>query len=71
MWHVYNLIAEGDELRAKTDRKVHSTSSTGTTTTKRVQTVLTIVVKRVSLFLVPCDLVFCIFLALLPAHLIL
>jgi protein pelota len=49
MWHVYNLISEGDEVRAKTDRKVHSTSSTGTTTSFRVQLALTIVVKRVGL----------------------
>lgn len=48
MWHVYNLISEGDEVRAKTDRKVHSTSNTGTTTSYRVQLALTIVVKRVS-----------------------
>lgn len=48
MWHVYNLISEGDEVQAKTDRKVHSQSSTGSTTTYRVQLNLTIVVKRVS-----------------------
>ncbi|BEI96882.1 hypothetical protein CcaverHIS631_0204710 [Cutaneotrichosporon cavernicola] len=46
MWHVYNLISEGDQVRAKTDRKVHSTSNTGTTTSYRVQLALTILVKR-------------------------
>lgn len=48
MWHVYNLISEGDEVQAMTDRKVHTTSSTGTTSSFRVQLKLTINVKRVS-----------------------
>lgn len=48
MWHVYNLISEGDEVQAKTDRKVHSTSNTGSTTTFRVTLNLTILVKKAS-----------------------
>lgn len=47
MWHVYNLISEGDEVQAKTDRKVHTQSSTGTTTSFRVQLNLTIIVRKV------------------------
>ncbi|WOO85577.1 Protein dom34 [Vanrija pseudolonga] len=46
MWHVYNLISEGDEVQAKTDRKVHTQSSTGTTTSFRVQLNLTIIVRK-------------------------
>ncbi|KAL1405435.1 Translation factor pelota [Vanrija albida] len=46
MWHVYNLISEGDEVQAKTDRKVHTQSSTGTTTSFRVTLNLTIIVRK-------------------------
>ena len=42
MWHVYNLIAVGDKIRASTIRKVTTESTTGSTTSNRVRTILTI-----------------------------
>ena len=47
MWHVYNLIAIGDTVRASTIRKVVTESATGSTTSNRVRTVLTIRVEDV------------------------
>eukprot|EP00095_Tigriopus_kingsejongensis_P002917 snap_masked-scaffold336_size202805-processed-gene-1.26 protein:Tk02917 transcript:snap_masked-scaffold336_size202805-processed-gene-1.26-mRNA-1 annotation:"GG10049" len=47
MWHVYNLIAEGDRVRASTIRKVTTESSTGSTTSTRVRTTLTIQVENI------------------------
>lgn len=46
MWHVYNLVSAGDTVRAKTDRKVHTQSSTGTTSSFRVTMSLAIIVKK-------------------------
>lgn len=41
MWHVYNLIAAGDELKATTFRKVQQESATGSTSnTRRVRTTI-------------------------------
>lgn len=41
MWHVYNLIGPGDELKASTFRKVQPESTTGSTTkTRRVRITL-------------------------------
>ena len=41
MWHVYNLITPGDELKATTFRKVQQTSATGSTSnTHRVKTTI-------------------------------
>lgn len=41
MWHVYNLIAVGDELKATTFRKVQQESATGSTSnTRRVRTTI-------------------------------
>lgn len=48
MWHVYNLISEGDEVRAQAVRRVQTTSSTGSTESNRVRLMLTIKVKKVS-----------------------
>ena len=45
MWHAYNLINVGDYLRSTTIRKVVTESSVGLTTTSRVHTVLTVLVK--------------------------
>ncbi|CAH2073560.1 unnamed protein product, partial [Iphiclides podalirius] len=42
MWHAYNLIAEGDAVTASTVRKVQTESSTGSSTSSRVRTTLTI-----------------------------
>ncbi|OCF36702.1 mRNA surveillance protein pelota [Kwoniella heveanensis CBS 569] len=46
MWHVYNLISEGDHIRALAVRKVQMYSSTGSSESKRVRTNLTIEVTK-------------------------
>lgn len=47
MWHAYNLISEGDCVRASTIRKVQTESSTGSSTSNRVRTTLTIRVEAI------------------------
>lgn len=47
MWHAYNLIAEGDAVTASTVRKVQTESSTGSSTSNRVRTTLTIRVETI------------------------
>lgn len=47
MWHAYNLISEGDSVRASTIRKVQNESSTGSSTSSRVRTTLTIRVENI------------------------
>ncbi|EAU84885.2 pelota [Coprinopsis cinerea okayama7 len=47
MWHLYNLISEGDAVRATALRRVQNVSSTGSTESHRVRTTLTIQVSRV------------------------
>lgn len=47
MWHSYNLIAEGDAVTASTVRKVQIESSTGSSTSNRVRTTLTISVENI------------------------
>lgn len=47
MWHAYNLIAEGDQVRSSTIRKVQNESSTGSSTSSRVRTTLTISVETI------------------------
>lgn len=47
MWHAYNLITEGDSVRASTIRKVQNESSTGSSTSSRVRTTLTINVEAI------------------------
>ncbi|CAG4988767.1 unnamed protein product [Parnassius apollo] len=47
MWHAYNLIAEGDAVTASTVRKVQTESSTGSSTSNRVRTTLTIRVESI------------------------
>jgi len=47
MWHAYNLIAEGDSVRASTIRKVTTESATGSTTSNRVRTILTVNVEDI------------------------
>lgn len=47
MWHVYNLVQPGDEVRAQAVRRVQTTSSTGSTDSSRVRLTLTIKVKKV------------------------
>ncbi|KAB7502572.1 Protein pelota, partial [Armadillidium nasatum] len=45
MWHTYNLISEGDRLRASTIRKVQQESATGSSSSSRIRTTLTIQVE--------------------------
>lgn len=47
MWHIYNLIRVEDIVRCKTFRKVVTESSSGTTSSQRKQTVLTIRVEAI------------------------
>ncbi|BGO92977.1 hypothetical protein NBRC10512_004198 [Rhodotorula toruloides] len=47
MWHAYNLISKGDELRASAVRRVTSESATGSTSSQRVHLKLTIRVDKV------------------------
>ncbi|XP_070572344.1 protein pelota-like [Ptychodera flava] len=47
MWHAYNLIAPQDSLRATTVRKVQTESATGSSSSNRVRTMLTISVEDV------------------------
>lgn len=47
MWHAYNLIAEGDAVTASTVRKVQTESSTGSSTSNKVRTTLTISVENI------------------------
>lgn len=47
MWHAYNLISEGDQVRSSTIRKVQNESSTGSSTSSRIRTTLTISVETI------------------------
>ncbi|KAJ7180221.1 eRF1 domain 1-domain-containing protein [Mycena crocata] len=47
MWHLYNLIQEGDSLRAPAIRRVQKISSTGSVDSQRVRLNLTLKVSRV------------------------
>jgi len=47
MWHAYNLIAQGDIVRASTIRKVQTESATGSSSSSRVRTMLTIEVETI------------------------
>ncbi|CAI2171875.1 16083_t:CDS:10 [Funneliformis geosporum] len=47
MWHVYNLISLGDQLKATTIRRVQRQSTTGSVESERVRCVLTITVDNV------------------------
>ncbi|RKP08631.1 eRF1 domain 1-domain-containing protein [Thamnocephalis sphaerospora] len=46
MWHIYNLIMPGDRLKATAFRRVQSVTATGSTSSQRVRTTLTIKVER-------------------------
>lgn len=56
MWHAYNLIAVGDSLRSTTVRKVTMESSTGSSTSNRVRTTLTISVEDLDFDVQACVL---------------
>lgn len=47
MWHAYNLIAEGDNVRATTIRKVQNETATGSSSSSRVRTTLKISVESI------------------------
>eukprot|EP00053_Salpingoeca_punica_P009830 m.88437 g.88437 ORF g.88437 m.88437 type:complete len:423 (-) comp15185_c0_seq1:143-1411(-) len=47
MWHAYNLIAPGDRLRATAIRKVKNETATGSSSSERVRTTLTLEVRKV------------------------
>ncbi|KPV78587.1 uncharacterized protein RHOBADRAFT_65945 [Rhodotorula graminis WP1] len=47
MWHAYNLISKGDELRGSAVRRITSESATGSTSSHRVHLRLTIQVENV------------------------
>ncbi|KAL1490746.1 hypothetical protein ABEB36_013393 [Hypothenemus hampei] len=47
IWHAYNLISEGDSVKSSTIRKVQSESSTGSSTSNRIRTTLTITVENI------------------------
>ncbi|KAL5508050.1 DOM34 [Sanghuangporus vaninii] len=46
MWHLYNLIQEGDEVRAPAIRRVQTETATGSTSSHRVKTTLTLSVQK-------------------------
>ncbi|KAG4099099.1 hypothetical protein H8356DRAFT_358801 [Neocallimastix lanati (nom. inval.)] len=46
MWHIYNLIQKGDQLKASTVRQIVIESSTGSTSKSMVHLTLTIAVKK-------------------------
>ncbi|KAG9305437.1 hypothetical protein G9A89_021155 [Geosiphon pyriformis] len=47
MWHVYNLISIGDQLKAKTIRHIQNISATGSVESQRLSLTLTITVENV------------------------
>ncbi|GJJ07476.1 hypothetical protein Clacol_001678 [Clathrus columnatus] len=48
MWHLYNLIQEGDQVRAPAIRRVVTVSSTGSTDSQRIRMSLTLEVTRIT-----------------------
>jgi protein pelota len=47
LWHAYNLISEGDEVRATAVRRIVSESATGSTDSHRIRLNLTIRVDKI------------------------
>lgn len=47
IWHAYNLISEGDTVRSTTIRKVQQQSDTGSSSSSRVRTTLSINVEAI------------------------
>lgn len=47
MWHAYNLIADRDYVRASTIRKVQQETATGSSSSSRVRTMLTIQIEDI------------------------
>ncbi|KAI0719628.1 pelota [Cerioporus squamosus] len=48
MWHLYNLIQEGDRVRAPAIRRIQNVSTTGTVDSKRIRLNLTLAVTKVT-----------------------
>ncbi|KAF8328617.1 eRF1 domain 1-domain-containing protein [Cantharellus anzutake] len=48
MWHIYNLVQEGDDVRASAVRRVQSTSATGSVESHRMKMMLTLEVTKVT-----------------------
>lgn len=47
MWHAYNLISEDDYVRSTTIRKVQNETATGSSSSSRIRTTLTISVESI------------------------
>ncbi|CAO1363939.1 unnamed protein product [Diamesa tonsa] len=47
MWHAYNIIATGDLVKASTIRKVQNETATGSSSSSRVRTTLTVQVESI------------------------
>ncbi|CAG8441080.1 3848_t:CDS:10 [Acaulospora morrowiae] len=47
MWHVYNLISPGDELKASTIRRIQNESTTGSVDSRRIKLTLSITVEKI------------------------
>jgi protein pelota len=56
MWHAYNLVSEGDSIKSTTIRKVKDESSTGSSTSNRVRTNLTISIETIEFDTAACQL---------------
>ncbi|MFH4975740.1 hypothetical protein AB6A40_002449 [Gnathostoma spinigerum] len=56
MWHVYNLVRVGDTVQCSTIRKITTESNTGTTSSQRIHTILTISVEAIDYDPVACTL---------------
>ncbi|CAB4069965.1 PELO [Lepeophtheirus salmonis] len=47
MWHIYNLVSSGDVVKSVTFRKVTTESATGSTSSNRIRTVLSLCVEDI------------------------
>ncbi len=47
MWHAFNLISVGDNVRSTTIRKVQNETATGSSSSNRIRTTLTISVENI------------------------
>lgn len=47
IWHAYNLISDGDKVRSTTVRKVQNETATGSSSSSRIRTTLTISVESI------------------------
>lgn len=56
IWHAYNLIAEGDNVRSTTVRKVQNETATGSSSSSRIRTTLTIAVESIDFDTHACKL---------------